>query len=206
MSLAVAYRPEDACRCSFENAPATRAGSLGPQGPEDEMITGSASEPVPHGRTLSRTDRGEPEERRGQGWGESKEPGRRHLDAVHAPAELDGRSFAMDAESPVLVVSGSAGRYQRRWRSTVPADRSGTPDQDAGHAAVSLLQDIRPGRPSLAPCRGGLQWWVRGYAIGRGGRSPDPHDTLRPDPGRAESEAAIFSRCSSARRPPKVAA
>jgi len=106
-----------------------------------------------------------------------------------------GVSFAMDAESPVLVVSGSAGSYQRRWLVDGTCRPIGEhPPGNAGHASRSPCCKTSPSRKAfVAPSVEGLQWWVRGVRDRQRWQvTLILTNTLRPDPGRAESEAATF--------------
>lgn len=171
---------------------------VGPQGPQDEVITARPSDQYLTGALYPDRIEENPEEDEDKDSAEEAEgsPGDAiSMQSIRRPSSM-GISFAMDAESPVLAVSGSAARYQRRWfvDGTLQADR-GTRDQERWvRQPVVLSQEIavREGLRSH-PAVDGLQWWVRGVRDRQRWQvTLILTNTCHPDPGRAESEAATF--------------
>src|SRR5262245_5076570 len=171
---------------------------LGPKGPEDEVITARPSDQYLTGALYPERIEENAEEDDDKDAAEEAEgsPGEAiSMQSMRRPSSM-GISFALEAESPVLIVSGSAGRYQRRWLvdDTLRTEK-GTPDRERWarqHIDLSREVTVREGLHPH-PAADGLQWWVRGVRAGQQWQiTVILTNTLKPDPGRAESEAATF--------------
>jgi hypothetical protein len=118
------------------------------------------------------------------------------MGAMRRPSSM-GISFALEGAVTHLLIEGSAGRYVRRWKGE--DGKLGTVDlgRDAEHwlRSETRLETRVPLVEGLGSHAGppGLLWWVRGT------RQQDTWqvtvaltNTITPDPGRIEAEAATF--------------